>query len=111
MPNILDKTVITTFTKEQFDLFKSLGVIINNEYFHLPQYFKCLGAGEFEIITFKDLPEDVKMFSPQYDHLQEAEDFIELCDVMMAPTEGDENGYRAGNVYAAIRIAAGFFED
>lgn len=60
MPNLLDKKIITTLTNEQFKLFQSLGLIIENEYFHLPQYFKNLGAGEFEIIYFNDLPEDIK---------------------------------------------------
>ncbi len=61
MPNQSDMKVITTLTKDQFNLFKSLGLIIDNEYFHLPQYFKNLGAGEFEVINFEDLSEDVKL--------------------------------------------------
>lgn len=60
MPNLLDKKIITTLTNEQVKLFQSLGLIIENEYFHLPQYFRNLGAGEFEIINFDDLPKDIK---------------------------------------------------
>lgn len=60
MPNQSDMKILTTLTKEQFDLFKSLAMIIDNEYYHLPQYFKNLGEGEFEVINFNQLPEDIK---------------------------------------------------
>lgn len=64
MPSIIDKQTITTLTKDQFDLIKSLGITIRNVngsyYYHLPKYFKYLGAGEFEVINFEDLPENVQ---------------------------------------------------
>lgn len=46
------------------DLFKSIAVIIKDDvtgdkYYYVPQYFKCVGDGNFEVLNFNQLPECV----------------------------------------------------
>lgn len=49
-------------TKEQFDLFESNAAKMeyNGTYYYLPYWYKDLGDGYFEQITFEKLPEGLK---------------------------------------------------
>lgn len=50
-------------SKSDTELFKTLAVYIrdgNEEYYHLPQYFKRLDGDTYKVYSFNELPEYVK---------------------------------------------------
>lgn len=62
MPNQSEVKIVTTFTKEQIKFLTSHALIHRDTftYYHLPQWFADLGKGEFEILTFDQLPDYVR---------------------------------------------------
>lgn len=62
MPNNSELKVITTLTKDQIKLLQSLAVKHEDTftYYHIPFWFADLGKGEFEILSYEQLPDYVK---------------------------------------------------
>lgn len=86
--------MITTLTDEQFDLLKSMALVVpiseTETYYHLPFWFRKLGEGKFQRLKMNDVPDGVKYSLDYYNGIKPKNNSWEEQEMFKSRKEFEE---------------------